>query len=141
VAQVRYAVWEGTSWTAETVDPAATGDAGCLSLAVDGAGGPHILYADTTHKNIVLADRDGGAVAWRMNAVRTIGAGEADVLACALALDAGDVPHIAYAISSPGGAVAAFTYAIFNGAGWSTATATAPPVPNCNVAQAGRTMQ
>jgi len=142
--EVRHAVGNGTTWTAGTIDPSATGNLGCLSLAVDGASRPHVLYSDTSTETLVLADWDAGAAAWRTTTVRVLGAGEADVLACALALDAADVPHIAYAISTPGSgfpAVSSFNYAIFNGADWSTATTTDPPVPPCVAGEPGRTMQ
>jgi hypothetical protein len=142
--EVRHAVWNGTTWAADAVDPAITGDPGCLSLAVDGASRPHILYADTTTKTIVLADGEAGAATWRMTNVRTLDADEAAVLACALTLDSAGAPHIAYAIANPGGndpPVASFNYAILTASGWATATVAAPPVPGCNVSHPDRTME
>jgi len=141
--QVRHAVWNGAAWTPGPVDPAAAGDPACLSLGIDGAGRPHVLYADTT-RTIVLADGETSGAPWHTTTVRALAANEADVLACALAVDAAGVPHIAYAISSPGSgtpAVASFNYAIAGGSGWSTATVAAPSVPACVASEPGRTMQ
>jgi hypothetical protein len=143
-SEVRHAAWDGVTWTTDTVDPGATGDLGCLSLAVDGAGRPHVLYADTTARSLVLADWDAGATTWRTADVHTLAADDGGFLACALALDAGGAPHVAYAISNPGGndpPVASFSYAISNGTTWSTATVTAPPVPGCTAAEPNRTME
>src|SRR5262249_48657815 len=123
--EVRHAMWNGITWSTHVVAPGTTGDLGCLSLAVDSAGRPHVLFADTTARTLVLADGAAAAPAWQLPPVPPGGAGEAVSLGGALALDAADAPHIASALSSAGGGtppVASFTYAIFGGSKWSTAT-------------------
>jgi hypothetical protein len=115
-----YASWNGTSWTTSVIDTAASTSNECVSMALDGARVPHVLYADKTAGQLLLATFDGSK--WTPTPVRGLGPGETSFAACALALDGGGAPHVAYVMQSSTMGNTSINYAVFNGSGWSTAT-------------------
>lgn len=101
----RYAAYDGTSWSTETVDP--SGVAG-TSLQLDAAGRPHISYVGAT--GLSYAFYDGAA--W---AIALVDPAATDDYT-SLDLDSLGRPHIAYL------AVSDLRYAYFDGGDWFTET-------------------
>jgi hypothetical protein len=127
LGRVRHGYWNGTSWATDTVDATAVGEDGCVSLALDSHGQPHILYANTTTNTLILADWNATASKWQPSTIRGLqtSLGETGIFTCALAIDASDVPHVTYTMKGTGGNyVVEFGYGVYNGADWSYATVT-----------------
>jgi len=92
---LRYGVWDGSSWTVETVDQTGGSTGGFNSVAVDSNGRPHISY--TWHaaaygpSDLNYAVRtDSGWVTQSVDTPGYVGEGSS------LALDSSDYPHISY---------------------------------------------
>jgi hypothetical protein len=129
---VRHAVWNGATWSTDTVDTTAVGAVGCVSLAVDSQSQPHVLYGNTTTGTIMLADWNATSSTWQTKAVRKLQAslGETAIFGCALALDAADVPHVIFQMGSD--TQGEFGYGIYNGTDWSFATVPETFSETCN---------
>jgi hypothetical protein len=103
---LQYASYNGTAWLTETVS-SSDGIKGNLSLAVDGAGNPHVSYYVYTG-NLMHAWHDGAS--WHVETVD----GSASVgQYTSLALDSSDLPRISYYGSGVG-----LKYARYDGAAW-----------------------
>jgi hypothetical protein len=93
---IKYAHWDGTAWTTETVDGEEMAGLWGTSLALDEADHPHISYfsylsPDATANTLRYAHWDG--TAWIIETVG--GAGHAGFYP-SLALDRSGQPHISY---------------------------------------------
>lgn len=91
--QIRYASWNGSSWTVQTVYSADTG-AGIYdtSLALDSYGYPHIAHCSAGGDSLMYSVNQGGG--WLTESVYPLssgGAGEPD-----LAMDQWSRPHIVF---------------------------------------------
>jgi len=87
---LNYAVYDGTSWSIETV--ASTGDVGAFpSLALDSNGNAQIVYADNTNDALMRASFDGSS--WTTDVIASSAGASFQGL---LALDANDDPHVVY---------------------------------------------
>jgi hypothetical protein len=102
---LKYTWHNGTSWQIETVDSEGY-VGGRTSLALNGAGQPHISYDG--NGSLKYAWHDGAA--WRIEAVDSV-----VVWYTSLALDGDDQPHISYGAGI-------IKYAWHNGAGWQIET-------------------
>jgi hypothetical protein len=93
--ELKYAVWNGSQWTIETVDTF-KGVGQYTSLALDSQNQPHISYYDIEFGRLKYAYKD--ASGWHSgNYVDTIqGAGKYT----SIALDRDDRPHISYFVES-----------------------------------------
>jgi hypothetical protein len=104
---LKYANWNGTSWTIETVDSA--GDVGRDgSIVVDGSGNPHISYRDSTNGALKYAYHDGSG--WNISVVDASGS----VAMSSIVLDSSENPHISYFSYVSNGV----QYARWDGAAW-----------------------
>ena len=109
-AELKYAAWNGTGWTRETVDPTAEPDLS-VSLALDTAGNPRIAYCDTNNGDLKYAVRTGSA--W---SIQPVDSGIA--VDPSLALDGAGTPRIAYYdIANQD-----LKYAVWSGSSWSIQT-------------------
>jgi PKD repeat protein len=105
---LKYAEWNGVSWTITTVE--SSGDMRFPSLALDSAGNPRISYCSDT-RDLRYAERNGGS--WTITTVESSGrAGFSS-----LALDSAGNPRISYYrdYSNP-------RYAERNGVSWTITT-------------------
>jgi hypothetical protein len=87
-----YAVWTGSSWISQTVDP--TG-AGYGVIALDSAANQHVAYTDGT--SIKYATSKGSN--WETQTVATYEKGQVP-FSLSFALDKNDTPYIMYSASS-----------------------------------------
>jgi hypothetical protein len=89
---LRYASWNGTAWTLDTID--ATNDVGAYSsLAIGGSDEPQISYYDASYRELRYATYDGMSSQWVIRTVDTDG----DVGShTSIALDPSGHPDIAY---------------------------------------------
>jgi hypothetical protein len=108
-----YAYWD-TSWHAEAVDAIGAGG-GYASVALDGAGLPHVAYYAGTSDDLRYAHWDGGH--WITQTVDW--AGDVGTHA-SLALDKGGRPSISYQAATEG----TLRYAELEAGGWLTSTVT-----------------
>jgi hypothetical protein len=102
-------------WSLQVVDEKATLQG--VSLAVDSAGNPHIVYSDRSDTGlIVMKYASLAGTSWNIQTVDNGSAGS-------LALDSADNPHIAYS-----GTSSELKYASWNGQNWEIQTV--DPAPN-----------
>jgi predicted secreted protein len=109
---LKYAHWNGTSWSIQTVDN--TPFAGTWnSLVLDSQSRPHIAYKEDTNDDLKYAFWNGNQ--WDIVAVQMTG----DVGSyCSIALDDSDIPHISYIDEGAG----KLLYANKTVSGWQTST-------------------
>ena len=88
--QLKYASFNGISWSTETVDSGGTGE--FSSLALDNQDYPHISYCDYTNNKLRYASYNG--TAWNTDNVDSIAIG----WGTSLALDSSYHPHIGYSV-------------------------------------------
>jgi YD repeat-containing protein len=113
---LRYAKWTGSSWAIQTVDNSTTSTGWFPSLAVDGAGNPHIAYHDATNEleNLLKYAKWNGS-AWTFQTI-DLQSGPSIGIYHALALDSAGNPAVAYVNTS------GLKYAKWNGSSWVTGT-------------------
>ena len=110
---LKYAHWNGTGWTLETVDSGGrVGDH--TSLAFDSSGNPAIGYGDTDNQTLKYAVWNG--LSWDTSVVRSEDSGY--VFGISLAFDASGKP----AISSVGFPNNDLKFNHWNGSGWDSET-------------------
>jgi hypothetical protein len=106
---LKYAVWDGSSWTLDIVD-----DQGFVGthtyIALDGNDIPHISYCDDTNWNLKYAKKN--ATGWDIETVDSWPTGEHS----SIALDNNGYPHIAYDDDQE----RAVKYARKDATGWTT---------------------
>jgi hypothetical protein len=107
---IRYAAYNGSTWTTELVDTAGnTGSSNQSSLALDTENNPHISYYDRDRKDLRYAWKEQGV--WTTEIVDSAGiAGRGS----SIAVDAAGNIHIAYKGSGD------LKYAFYDGVTWST---------------------
>jgi len=108
-AAVKYAQWTGTGWDISTVSTAGWAD---TSLALDGAGNPHILTGRYTYGARYYV-RDGAS--WVTEVVDPAGKSY-----CKLVLDSSERPHAAYSARFEG--TSGVKYAVRGATGWEVET-------------------
>jgi len=89
-----YAAFDGTAWSTAAVASGA-GMGVWPSLALDGAGQPHIAYHDAAGLDLEYAVYDSSAGAWALSTVDAAGSSGRHP---SLALDSAGEPHIAYVV-------------------------------------------
>jgi hypothetical protein len=114
---LKYAWWNGASWSTQTVDPSGAG--WFTSIAVDSAGNPHISYYG--YYSLQYASWDGSK--WKIEVVDPGRFAYDDSLISigyysSLALDSNDNPHISYYHETNGD----LKYANWDGSGWDVQT-------------------
>lgn len=85
---VRWARREASGWVVEICEAVAATD---VSLAVDGAGEPHVVFADHPNQRVRYARRTSGV--WT---VETVASGVGQWFSTAIALGAGGEPFVVY---------------------------------------------
>jgi hypothetical protein len=106
---LKYATYDGSSWTTSTVDSA--GNVGQFSLAVDSSGDVHISYFDYTNEDLKYAISNGSS--WDISTVDSVG----DVgRVCSMAVDSNGDVHISYWDMTND----ALKYATYDGSSWLT---------------------
>jgi hypothetical protein len=88
--KLKYAEWNGTSWTKETIDSGCFISAPHNSMDIDSVGNVHVAYVDEDN-NLKYASRINGA--WDISTIDTGALWSTQVI---LKLDQGDNPHIVY---------------------------------------------
>ncbi|MBN1385299.1 MAG: T9SS type A sorting domain-containing protein [Elusimicrobia bacterium] len=107
---LKYAKWDGTSWTIETVF--SNGYGRYSSIAIDSNGIPHIAHHYYTSDDLVYSSRT--ATGWSTSSVDTTGAvGRRG----SIAVDSNNNPHISYQYKPAGNYV--IKYASWTGTSWS----------------------
>ncbi len=108
---LKYASFDGTTWTAVTVDSA--GDVGkYASLAIDKTGKPYIAYFDATNEDLKIASETNGT--WTIKTVDSTGD---QGLYSSLALTKAGLPRIAY-FGDVGTMQGGLKFAAFDGSNW-----------------------
>jgi hypothetical protein len=105
---LKYAHWTGSAWSIQTVDSALLAGAD-TSLAVDGAGRPHISYCDFQSAGLRYARWTGAA--WNIQTLPAV-----HCRFTSLALDTDGNPHISFFDNG------LLRYAVWNGTAWSSET-------------------
>jgi len=111
-SDLRYAKWNGTSWSASTITSA--GSVGYYSsIAIDSGNNPHISYYDLTNKDLKYAKWTGTSWStYTVDSVDEVGPWTS------IALDSNDYPHISYQDYTNSD----LKYAKWTGTSWSTTT-------------------
>ncbi len=129
--QVMYASYDGKSWTAEVVAPdqAAGMDdiEKYISLAIDGAGVPHISYYHQYNLDLKLASKSGAN--WAVEEVDKLPVGITGIYN-ALALDSLGRSHISYMDNKNN----QLMYAFWNGTSWTKLVADSAYTSGMNTA-------
>ena len=114
---LKYAWWDGSGWSTQTVDPAGAG--WFTSIDLDSQGKPHISYYG--YYSLQYASWDGSK--WKIEIVDPGRFGSADSMISigwysSLVIDSNDNPHISYYHKTNGD----LKYAVWNGSGWDVQT-------------------
>lgn len=110
---LKFAVWNGSSWTNQTVDTISTEAQGDLSLAFDRQGVPHILYNATD--GLQYATLSGGT--W---VIQTVASRWLISSHNSLAFDQNNRPVAVFAYNDGSTGQNYLRYATFDGAAWQT---------------------
>lgn len=109
---VKYASWDGSSWTLETVTTNGTD----VYLALDSSGDPHVCFTKEVSGNVErihYATKTSGS--WSVEVVDSSTEAEGD---CGIAADSNNRPHITYNDYGDG----AIKYASWDGSSWNIQT-------------------
>jgi hypothetical protein len=109
--ELKYAMWNGSSWVSQTVD---SGNVGLFtSLALDNSDAPHISYYNDLNDDLKYAMWNGSS--W---VVQTVDGSSSAGEYTSLTLDSSDAPHISYHDFANGD----LKYAMWNGSSWVSQT-------------------
>jgi len=109
---LKYAYYDGSKWSNETVD--SSGDVGTAgtSLALNSTGGPHIVYFDEPNDDLKYARYDGNQ--WH---IETVDTDTVSGMYSSIAMDSNDRPHISYTAPSD---FPYLKYTYWDGTQWNT---------------------